>query len=654
MESINNLADFYFHQGTNFNAYKYLGCNLKKIDNKYIYSFRVWAKNADFVGVISDFFGWDTPKPMNRITDGGIWELVYPSDVSLEGQAYKFRVIRGEQTLDKGDPYAKASRGYDDGASLIYPEGEYAWEDGSWLEYRKQELTPQGKYYLNKPINIYEVHLGSFIRHTDGSYYTYRELADIIAPYVKSMGYTHVETLPVQEYPYDGSWGYQPCAFYSPTCRFGTPDDFKYFVDKMHRCGIGVIMDWVCAHFPKDAWGLYNFDGGALYEYQGDDRVESSGWGTRFFDLGREEVQCFLISCALYYLREFHIDGLRVDAVASMIYLDYDKKPGEWIPNVHGTNENLEATAFLRKLNSAVFSEFPDVIMVAEESGSHSGVTTPISDGGLGFSMKWNMGFANDFYEYLSLDPIYRRHFHKALNFPIMYAFSENYCLPISHDEVVHGKRSFIDKIYGSYGDKFEQARSALMLIMTYPGKKLMFMGCEFAQFREWNYDDSLEWFMLDYKEHSSFREYVCELNEFYLSEPSLWERDFDSSGFEWILPDEADKNTVAFKRISGEGEVIVVISFSGAWQYIRLPLDFPENLSVVFDSRGEIWEKALQTTSDKDNYFCDIALPPYRGIIMKSEEKSKKIKLKRGEDNVPEKRTDCNAAGRRTGLKAL
>lgn len=635
MNNQDNLADFYFHQGTNFNAYKYLGCNLEKINNKYIYSFRVWAKNADSVCVISDFFGWDNPKEMKKITDGGIWELIYSSNNSLEGQAYKFRITRGDKIFDKGDPYARASRGFDDGASVIYLEGKHLWCDAEWLAYRSREFTPRGEYYLNTPINIYELHLGSFIRHSDGSYYSYRELAEIIPTYVKSMGYTHIEILPVQEYPFDGSWGYQPCAFYAPTCRFGSVDDFKYFIDKMHSSGIGVIMDWVCAHFPKDAWGLYKFDGDALYEYQGADRVESAGWGTHFFDLGREEVQSFLISNALYYLREFHIDGLRVDAVASMIYLDYDKRAGEWIPNIYGTNENLEATAFLRKLNTAVFSEFSDVIMIAEESGSYNGITAPVSSGGLGFSMKWNMGFANDFYEYLSSDPIYRCHLHKALNFPIMYAFSENYCLPISHDEVVHGKRSFIDKMYGSYEDKFAEARSALMLFMSYPGKKLMFMGGEFAQFREWDYDGSLEWFMLDYPRHFAFRKYVGALNELYLSEPSMWERDFVSSGFEWILADAADKNIVAFKRISSESEIIVVISFSGISQKIRLPLSFSDNLRVIFDSEGEAWESSVQVFEDGSLYYCDLELPPYRGIIMKKVQTFKRIKLNRGEDDV-------------------
>ena len=636
MKNCDNLADFYFHQGTNFNSYKYLGCNMEIAEGKYIYSFRVWAKNADSVGIISDFFGWDSPKMMRKITDGGIWELIYTSECTLEGQAYKFRIKKNDKEFDKGDPYAKRSRGFDDGASVIYTESNYAFSDDAWLEYRKGEFSPRGEYYLDTPINIYELHLGSFLRNRLGKYLTYRELADIIAPYVKSMGYTHIEILPIQEYPFDGSWGYQPCAFFAPTCRFGTPDDFKYFVDKMHGVGIGVIMDWVCAHFPKDAWGLYKFDGDFLYEYQGQDRIESKGWGTHFFDLGREEVQSFLISNALYYLREFHIDGLRVDAVASMIYLDYEKGDGEWIPNVYGTNENLEATAFLKKLNTAVFSEFSDVLMIAEESGSHGKVTTSVDSGGLGFNLKWNMGFANDFYEYLSENPIYRKYSHRALNFPIMYAFSENYCLPISHDEVVHGKHSFIDKIWGSYEERFSQARSALMLFMTYPGKKLIFMGCEFLQFREWDYDSSLEWFMLDYPKHSEFRKFAAALNEFYLTEDTLWERDFDSRGFEWILADEAEKNIVAFERKSTKNQIIVVISFSGSAQKVKLPLKSADDLCVVFDSEGVIWDKSIPSCKTGDFYSCELELPPFRGIIIKRKKTHEVVKLKGGMWDVP------------------
>ena len=583
----NSLADYYFHQGTNFHAYKYLGCNLKKHSRIYEYSFRVFAKNAHSVMLLSDFSGWDTPLNMKRITEGGIWETIITSKRSLEGSNYKFKIVSEKGEVLKGDPYARHSLGGEDGASVVCCETSFKWGDSAWCEYRKKAYSGD----LSLPINIYEVHLGSFLRNA-GKHLSYENLADTLAAYLKSMGYTHIELLPIQEYPYDGSWGYQPCAFYAPTSRFGTPDGFRYFVNKMHECGIGVILDWVGAHFPKDEWGLFEFDGSPLYEYQGWDRMESNGWGTRFFDLGREEIQSFLVSNALYYLREFHIDALRVDAVASMIYLDYERAPGEWIRNVYGTNENLEAVAFLKKLCGAVKSEFPGVLMIAEESGSRGGITAPISKGGLGFDLKWNMGFANDLFDYLKENPIYRKHKHRALNFPIMYAYSEKYCLPISHDEVVHGKHSFIDKVFGDTDTKFSGARAALLFIMTFPGKKLTFMGTEFAQFREWDYDSELEWFMLDFQKHSNFREYVKALNELYLATPPLWEMDFEPSGFSWILADEADKNAVVFERHSRDGgSVTVAISFSGAKIQVEIP-DAPNGYSVIFESSeasGEI-----------------------------------------------------------------
>ena len=483
-----NYPAFLFHQGTNFEAYNYLGCTRTEAAGKYTYVFRTWAPNALSVGLVGDFCGWDEPIPMRRITDGGIWECEYTSNTSIEKQPYKFRICRDGRSFDKGDPYARFSRGRADGASLVFTESYFSWTDKPWLDKRKDAFSREEGKYLSAPVNIYEVHLGSFARHKeDNSYLTYREIADMLPAYLKFMGYTHVEFMPLMEFPYDGSWGYQVCGFYAPTSRFGDPDDFKYMINKFHESGIGVILDWVPAHFPKDAWGLYEFDGSPLYEYQGADRKESRSWGTRFFDLGREEVQAFLISNAIYYLKEFHIDGLRVDAVASMLYLDYDKEPGEWVPNVYGNNRNLEGIAFLQKLNRAVFERFSDVLMIAEESGDFGTITHPTYEGGLGFNLKWNMGWANDFYDYLMTDPYFRKEKHTALNFPLMYAFSENYILPISHDEVVHGKLSFIDKMYGSYEDKFAEARCALLLMMTYPGKKMHFMGTEYAQFREWD-----------------------------------------------------------------------------------------------------------------------------------------------------------------------
>ena len=626
-----DIGSYLFHQGTNFRAYEFLGCSLLIKDGKYEYTFRTWAPNARSVGLVSDFSGWTYAVPFSRVTDKGIWELKYLSDVSLELQPYKFRIESKKGYQDKGDPYARFSRGGSDGASLIFTDTSFKWEDKRWMNHRKKAISSDGKYYISSPINIYEMHMGSFMRHEeDNRYYSYSELADILPSYLKKMGYTHVEFLPLQEHPFDGSWGYQVCAFYAPTSRFGTPNDFRHLINSLHKAGIGVIMDWVPAHFPKDSWGLYEFDGSPLYEYQGKDRMESRSWGTRFFDLGREEIQSFLVSNALYFFREFHIDGLRVDAVASMIYLDYDRMPGEWHPNHLGTNENLEATAFLRKLNTAIYAEFPDALMIAEESTSFAGITKPVSQGGIGFNMKWNMGWANDFYRYVQTDPIYRKYHHTALNFPLMYAFTEQYCMPISHDEVVHGKLSFVNKMFGCNEDKFRQARTALMLMMTYPGKKMLFMGTEYAQFREWDYDNSLEWFMLDYPDHKHFREYVAALNAFYLANSELWEIDFVEDGWKWLLADEADKNLVAFKRLNKKGkELFVVLNFSGCTQHAVVSTGKGLRLESVFDT-GELSPEQRSVNIEKsgEDYRAEIVVPPFSGAIFRKITANKKIKI--------------------------
>ena len=573
----NEWAQYYFHQGTNYEAYKYLGCHCAQKDGVFCYSFRTWAPNAQNVAVEGDFNSWSAQN-MQRITDGGIWDLNIESERNLEGTFYKFLVTgKDGATWQKSDPYAFHSETLMKTASIIKCEDSFAWEDKKWFTHRKKTVSPdddpaseKSRYFYRAPMNIYEMHLASWKTRNgectvDGEHYlTYREIADELAPYVKKMGYTHVELMPIMEHPFDGSWGYQVCSYYAPTSRFGTPDDFRYFVNKMHTCGIGVILDWVPAHFPKDRHGLFEFDGSPLYEYQGKDRMEHKGWGTRCFDVGRNEVQCFLISNALYWLREFHIDGLRVDAVASMLYLDYDREPGEWIPNKDGENKNLEAIAFFRKLNSVVFGEFSDVLMIAEESTAWPMITKPVSMGGLGFNFKWNMGWANDMFEYVSLDPIYRKHHHSKLTFPMMYAYSENYILPVSHDEVVHGKKSLVDKMFGDYDSKFSGMRAFLLYMMTLPGKKMMFMGCEFAQFREWDFENQLEWFMLDYPRHTEMQRYVGELNNLYLSSSELWEIDTDWAGFEWIDADNADENIISYRRKNIAGsEIIAVINFS-------------------------------------------------------------------------------------------
>jgi len=573
------LPAYLFHQGTNFCSYDFMGVHGTYDPEKelYYYTFRVWAPNAIKVGVSGDFTNWEDDIPMQKITDG-IWEAVLESPVSLDGKYYKYAVTgKNGVTYLKSDPYAFSSETLKKTASIICDVSEYPWTDAAWMKHRLNTVCPKQRgfkpkvnHFYSAPLNIYEVHLASWRTvdsksNKDGEHYmNYRDIADKLAPYVSDMGYTHVELLPIMEHPFDGSWGYQVCGYYAPTARYGTPDDFKYFVDKLHSHGIGVILDWVPAHFPKDRHGLFEFDGQPLYEYQGADRIENQGWGTRYFDVGRPEIQSFLISNALFWMRNYHADGLRVDAVASMLYLDYEKKPGEWVPNAHGTNHNLEAIAFFKKLNTAVFAEFPDMLMIAEESTSWPMITKPVSDGGLGFNFKWNMGFSNDMFEYVQTDPISRKHIHNKLTFPLMYAFSENYILPVSHDEVVHGKKSLVDKMFGEYDNKFAGMRTFLMYLMTLPGKKLTFMGTEFAQFREWDYENELEWFMLDYPRHIEMQRFVRALNHLYLETAALWDIDDSWDGFEWIEPDLADLNVIAYKRRDKKGhEVIVALNFS-------------------------------------------------------------------------------------------
>lgn len=607
---------YLFFEGTNYQAYEFLGVNMVFRDGKYHYTFRVWAPNATSVGLISDFSGWENPIAMNKITNNGIFELIYVSDYSLERKPYKFRIFTPNGCFDKGDPYARFSRGGWDGASLIFLEKRFIWSDDLWLK-KRREVVFSETGYLSTPINIYELHLGSYIRHFDNKYYSYTQLAEILPSYLKEMGYTHVEFMPIQEYPFDGSWGYQVCGFFAPTSRFGDPDEFRHLIDALHAAGIGVILDWVCAHFPNDEWGLHKFDGSHLYEYSDPKKREASRWRTNFFDLSKPEVQSFLISNALYFLREFHIDCLRVDAVSSMIYLDSGRD--NWIPNQYGGRENLEGIDFFKKLNNAIYSEFPDVLMIAEESTSYNGITSPISEGGLGFSMKWNMGWANDFFDYASTDPIYRVYKHKALNFPLTYAFREKYCLPISHDDVSKHKQSFIERMFGIAQDKFSMARLSLMLMMTYPGKKLAFMGTEFAQIKGWDYDKELEWFMLAYESHRSFKDYTSSLNRFYISTPELWQKDFSEEGFKWIHPDEADKNIVTFKRISSSGsEIVVAMNFSGIDQSIDIPAKGNGAYEVMFNTGNFPGSSHINIHNTRFGFYANVTLPKYCGVIMK------------------------------------
>ncbi|MBR3423599.1 MAG: 1,4-alpha-glucan branching protein GlgB, partial [Clostridia bacterium] len=541
-------------------------------DEGFSCSFRVWAPDASQVSVVCDRTGWDNPRAMNNPYDPSIWETELFSSASFTGVLYKFLIWSKNGTVcEKNDPFAFGTE-FGGGRASVVGEPHFPWSDSGYLDYRKSvtvRAEKKGRFYP-APLNIYEVHLGSYVTvdgasTRDGRHYSdYRTLAPALASHVKRCGFTHVELLPVMEHPFDGSWGYQITGYYSPTSRFGKPEDFAFFINFLHRAGIGVILDWVPAHFPKDSSGLAAFDGMPLYEYRNADMMENKGWGTLCFDVGKPEVRSFLISNALFWFRKYHIDGLRIDAVASMLYLDYDKKPGEWIPGKFGDNRNADAVDFFKELNRAVFAEFPDALMIAEESTAWEGVTHPVDIGGLGFNFKWTMGWANDMFDYVSTDPVYRSGIHSKITFPLLYAFSENFILPVSHDEVVHGKRSLIEKMWGSYDEKFSMMRAFFVLMMTLPGKKLTFMGCEYAQFREWDYENQLEWFMTDFPRHKQMESFVSDLNEVYLSEPALWEIDFSWDGFEWIDADGNKDNTAAYLRRSiDKDSVIAVFNFS-------------------------------------------------------------------------------------------
>lgn len=585
-----------FYSGNGTDAYKLLGCHV--VGNG-VYRFSVWAPNAKSVCVIGDFNNWLVNHDvMDRVE--GIWQ----ADIEAkEGDCYKFAVTtQSGQILYKSDPYAFYSEVRPKTASVVYDSDKpFEWTDEAWTEKQRK------KNVYASPVNIYEVHAGSWRKHYDGNTYTYRDLAKYLVPYVKKMGYTHVEFMPLSEHPLDASWGYQVTGVYSPTSRYGTPDDLKYLINCFHKAGIGVILDWVPAHFCKDAHGLIEFDGTCLYESADEFKKEHKSWGTRIFDYSRYEVQSFLLSNAVYWLKEFHFDGLRVDAVASMLYLDYDRGDGQWRPNVWGGKENLEAIDFLRKLSVKVFETCPYALFVAEESTAFPKVTHPTYVGGLGFNYKWNMGWMNDVLSYLQTDTLWRSEKHGKLTFSMCYAFSENYVLPLSHDEVVHLKGSLISKAFGDYDTKFAQLKTLLGYQYAHPGKKLVFMGAELAQWNEWNENKELDWMLLTYPKHEAHQRFVRELNKVYKKYKPLYRNDSSWEGFNWRVVDDNRNSVLAFERMDGKGNVMLVVINFSLYDYYKYGFTVTSGNyqcvlnsdAATFGGRGLPVEERVSTTAD-------------------------------------------------------
>ncbi|MEQ1620538.1 MAG: 1,4-alpha-glucan branching protein GlgB [Methylococcales bacterium] len=547
-----------FGEGKHWHIYQKLGGHLHQVDGIDGVLFAVWAPNAGRVSVVGTFNRWDgRSHPMRSLGGSGVWELFIPGlDV---GCLYKFEILNRntQEILLKTDPYGQQFEFRPSTASIVINSQRYQWQDQHWLDQR------QKRNWLHQPMSVYEVHLGSWQRDKLGNFLNYREIAHQLVSYVKEMGFTHIELLPITEHPFDGSWGYQTTGYFAPSSRFGHPDDFRYFVDTCHQNDIGVILDWVPAHFPKDAFALARFDGSALYEHEDPRKGEHRDWGTLIYNFGRNEVKNFLLSSAIFWLEEFHLDGLRVDAVASMLYLDYSREDNDWIPNQYGGNENLEAIDFLRELNAVTHDQQPGTVIMAEESTSWPQVTRPTWTGGLGFSMKWNMGWMHDILAYMQQEPVHRKYHHDQLTFGMLYAFTENFVLPFSHDEVVHGKGSLLNKMPGDEWQRFANLRLLYTLMYTYPGKKLLFMGCEFGQGTEWNFNKALDWYVLDYPYHKGLQTLVKDLNHLQKSHPALYQYDFEYKGFEWIDCHDVQQSIISYRRKSDHEELIVILNFT-------------------------------------------------------------------------------------------
>lgn len=570
-----SLDKYLFHEGKNFRTYEFLGSFL---DGNQC-TFRVWAPHAQAVFVSGDFCEWEpTVHELTRINNEGIFEGTVSNVRPYDSYKYVIKASDGRM-LWKADPYARHAQTRPESASKVYEDQNYLWKDEAWL---KQRSIP-----FQQPMNIYEVHLGSWKHGENGEFLSYRQLADTLIPYVKQMHYTHIELLPITEFPYDPSWGYQVTGYFAVTSRFGTPDDFKYLIDKAHQNGIGVILDWVPGHFTKDEYGLYEFDGECCYEYSDERKKEHKSWGTRVFDYGRGEVCSFLFSSACYWIEQFHLDGLRVDAVSSMLFLDYDRPQHLAAKNIYGGNENLEVLDFFKTLNYYVQENYPGVMMIAEEATAYPKITAPIQDGGLGFHFKWNMGWMNDSLDYIEENPIYRQWSHNKLTFSMCYAFVENFILPISHDEVVHLKKSLLDKFPVGYDDKFSNYKTFLGYMFAHPGKKLTFMGTEIPQFIEWDENKELDWMLLDFPSHYNAHRFVQELNQYYRKTPALWQQDGGWEGFEWHVVDDASHNVFAFSRKAADGqEVLVISNFSGEnWEQYSIGFHDERSYKVALNS---------------------------------------------------------------------
>ena len=639
-----------FGAGTHYEIYEKMGGRLMMHEGARGAAFSVWAPNAKAVSVIGDFNNWDARRsPMRRLGESGIWELFLPA--AAEGDKYKFHVTQCDgRVVDKTDPYGVYAEVRPNNASVLYPLKRYKWKDRRWM-------TARRKYdFRTAPMNIYEVHLGSWKRAEGDRFLTYTELAEQLIPYVKEMGYTHIEMLPVEEHPFDGSWGYQVTGYYAPTSRYGSPDEFKQFVDACHQNGISVILDWVPAHFPKDDFALARFDGTALYEHQDPRLGEHIQWGTYIFNYGRKEVANFLLANALYWMDIFHIDGLRVDAVASLLRLDFCKEEGQWLPNVYGGSENLEAIEFLKHMNSVIAEREPGALMIAEDSTAWPGVTKKVDEGGLGFSLKWNMGWMNDFLSYIKLDPIYRKYHQNKLTFGMAYHYAENFVLVLSHDEVVHTKSSMIGKMPGDVWQSFANLRLSYGFMMGHPGKKLLFMGGEFAQYSEWSEARSLDWHLLQYADHQEMQAYVKELNHLYAEEPAFWAEDFDPNGFQWIECDDAESSIVSFVRRSEEKELVFLCNFTPVVHRgfsLGVPQEgvYHERLNsdaARFGGSDVINAVPLQSKAEPAGrcpFRVELDVPPLGMVILEREQPKKQPRTKK-----PKTRTAAN--GTKTDAK--